>query len=127
MNLRVTAESNTYVYASSTLQLAGLEPEDFLILVFPTASLNTAGFQPLLCVFVGIFCLWLYKSVTGEQPPGFLPILVSLGIGKLYRSRLVQNVKPLRQLIHKLVKAINNVWINSGLLPLPSYCNLYER
>ncbi|MFL1449102.1 hypothetical protein ACI77O_11975 [Pseudomonas tritici] len=127
MELRVTTESNTYVYATSTLQIAGLEPEDFVILVFPVAALNTAGFQPLFCIGVGIFCLWLYKNMTGEQPPGFLPILVSLSMGRLYKSLFVQRVLPLRYVMHLLVKGINNVWIKSGLLPLPNYCNLYER
>lgn len=127
MHLRVTTESDTYVYATSTLRIAGLDPEDFIILILPMASLNTAGFQPVLCTFVGMFCLWLYKTLTGDQPPGFLPILFALWAGAGFNSRLVQNVKPLRAAAHFVVKVINKIWISNGLLPLPSYCNLYER
>ena len=127
MDLRVTTESDTFVYASSTLKIAGLEPEDFVILVFPIAALNTVGVQPLLCLFAGGFCLWLYKQATAEQPPGFLPILFSISLGALYNSRFIQSVKPLRFVMHMLVKGINNLWIACGLLPLPSYCNRYER
>lgn len=65
MELRVTTESDTYVYASSTLKIAGLEPEDFVILVFPIAALNTVGVQPLLCLFVGV-------SVCGSTSPSLL-------------------------------------------------------
>nr|WP_192963351.1 hypothetical protein [Pseudomonas fluorescens]CEK42159.1 hypothetical protein PQBR57_0206 [Pseudomonas fluorescens SBW25] len=127
MDLRVTTESDTFVYATSTLRIAGLDPEDFIILLLPLAVLNTAGFQPLVSTSVGIFCLWLYKNLTKEQPPGFLPLLFSHWAGAGYNLRLVQETPPLRNFFHWLVKKINNVWINNGLLPLPSYCNVYER
>lgn len=127
MDLRVTTETDTYVYATSTMRIGGLDPEDFVFLILPVAVLNTAGFQPVFSTFTGIFCLWLYKSLTKEQPPGFLPILFSTKAGDWYNSRLVQSIPPLRKFFHWLVKVINKVWISHGLLPLPSYCNHYER
>ncbi|HDS1721812.1 type IV conjugative transfer system protein TraL [Pseudomonas putida] len=127
MDLRVTTETDTYVYATSTMRIGGLDPEDFILFLLPVATLNTAGFQPVVSLFVGIFCLWLYKSLTKDQPPGFLPVLLSVKAGDWYNSRLVQNVPVLRKLVHWLVKIINQVWISHGLLPLPSYCNYYER
>ncbi|NVL48721.1 hypothetical protein F2S72_01770 [Pseudomonas syringae pv. actinidiae] len=127
MDLRVTTETDTYVYATSTLRIGGLDPEDFIILILPMATLNTAGFQPVICTFVGIFCLWLYKTFTKDQPPGFLPVLFAIWAGASFNSRFVQSVPPLRKLFHWLVKLINNIWISHGLLPLPSYCNFYER
>jgi len=46
MHLRVTTESDTYVYATSPLRLAGLDPEDFIILALPVAVLNTVDVKP---------------------------------------------------------------------------------
>lgn len=127
MDLRVTSETDTYVYATSTLRIGGMDPEDFIILILPVAWLNTVGFQPVVSVFVGCFCLWLYKSMTKDQPPGFLPVLFSVAAGTAYSSTFVQSIPPLRKFFHGLVKLINRVWISHGLLPLPSYCNYYER
>lgn len=127
MNLRVTTETDTFVYATSTLRIGGLDPEDFIILILPMATLNTAGFQPVICTFVGAFCLWLYKNMTKDQPPGFLPVLFAIWAGASLNTRFVQSIPPLRKTFHALVKLINNIWIRHGLLPLPSYCNYYER
>jgi len=102
MHLRVTTESDTYVYATSPLRLAGLDPEDFIILA-------------------------LYKSMTADQPSGFLSIAVSLAVGELLNNPVVQQIKPARALLQWMAVKINHLWITSGLLPLPSYCNLYER
>lgn len=127
MHLRVTTESDTYVYATSPLTIAGLEPEDFLVLALPIAVLKTADFNPFLSVMVGVGSLWLYKFMTADQPAGFLSVAFSLGMGRLLNSSAAQNIKPLRAILLWLVKNINNIWISCGLLPLPSYCNIYER
>jgi len=127
MDLRVTEESDTYVYATSPLRLAGLDPEDYLMLGFPLAVLKTADINPIISLIVAGFCLWLYKKMTAEQPPGFLPVAVGIGAGKLLAKPVVQQVKPLYRALHWMVKKINDIWISSGLLPLPNYCNRYER
>jgi hypothetical protein len=127
MHLRVTTESDTYVYATSPLHIAGLDPEDFIILLFPMAVLNTFDVQPLVSTLSGAFCLWLYKSMTADKPKGFLPIMLSLWATSLLNTRFVQNNKPLRSLVQALVKTINTIWIKNGLLPLPGYCNSFER
>ena len=127
MHLRVTTESDTYVYATYPLRIAGLDPEDFLILAFPVAVLNTVDLNPILCLLVGFFCLWLFKTMTVDQPSGFLSVAFALAVGELLNNPVVQQIQPLRALLHWTAKKINNIWITSGLLPLPSYCNLYER
>ncbi|WP_121498319.1 hypothetical protein [Pseudomonas aeruginosa] len=127
MHLRVTTESDTYVYATSPLRLAGLDPEDFIILALPVAVLNTVNVNPVICLLVGCFCLWLYKNMTAGQPSGFLSIAVSLGVGRLLNNPVVQQIKPARAVLQWTAVKINHIWITSGLLPLPSYCNLYER
>lgn len=127
MHLRVTTESDTYVYATSPLRIAGLDPEDFLILAFPIAVLNTVDVNPIASLMVGFFCLWLFKQVTVDQPSGFLSVAFALFVGNLLNSQVVQQIPPLRNVLHWTVKKINSIWITSGLLPLPSYCNLYER
>jgi len=127
MDLRVTSESETFVYATSTLRIGGLDPEDYIFLLFPMATLNTVGFQPMGSLLAGIFCLWLYKQLTSHHPPGFLPTLLGIWAGELLHSRLGQQVPAIRRLALFIVRVVNRIWISSGLLPLPSYCKLYER
>lgn len=69
----------------------------------------------------------LFKQVTVDQPSGFLSVAFALAVGELLNNPVVQQIPPLRGLLHWTVKKINNIWLTSGLLPLPSYCNLYER
>lgn len=127
MDLRVTTESETFVYATSTLRIGGLDPEDYVFMLFPMAALNTAGFQPMGSFAAGIFCLWLYKQLTSHHPPGFLPTLLGIWAGQLLNSRLAQQVPIVYRLAFGIVRVVNRIWISSGLLPLPSYCKLYER
>lgn len=127
MRLRVTAESDTFVYATSQLRLGGLSPEDLLFFLLPTAITNTAGLPPLGAMFIGGFCLWLYKKVTKDQPDGFLILLVSAKSGAILRVPFVANNPGLYRFFNVIVKGTNSFWIKSGLLPSPSYCNIYER
>lgn len=127
MDLRVTEESDTYVYATSPLRVGGLDPEDFLMFALPMAILKTLDWNPLLNLLVAGFCLWLYKKLTADQPSGFLPVAVGLGVARLLGKPAVRNNPPVYKLLHWLIRLYNKVWISSGLLPLPNYCDRYER
>lgn len=127
MDLRVTTESDTFAYATSPLNFAGLEPEDLIFLVFPMALGSTMELQPLISTAMGIFCLWLYKEFTANQPSGFLSLWISAHIGYVLDWPLVQKSKIARGLALCLIKLVNKIWISNGMLPTPSYCNLYER
>lgn len=127
MHLRVTTESDTYVYATSAMRIAGLDPEDFVIMLLPIALLNNFEVSPIVSLAVGIFCLWLFKTLTAHQPPGFLPVLVSSAVGQMLNHPIVQRTPFLRAIFTKAVRGLNSIWISAGLLPLPAYCNLYER
>lgn len=127
MRLRVTEESETYVYATSTLNFGGLAKEDLVLLMFPMALGSTASLSPLLSFGAGIFSLWLYKKVTSGKPEGFLVLYCSASLGGLCNVPLIKQTPFLLKLSTGLVKAVDQLWITSGLLPSPSYCNLYER
>lgn len=127
MDLRVTQESDTYVYATSPLTVAGLDPEDFVMFALPMAIMKTMEVNPLINLAIAGFCLWLYKKMTAEQPPGFLPVAVGLKTAGLLRKPVIQQIKPVYKLLHWLIKIYNRIWIASGLLPLPNYCDRYER
>lgn len=127
MELRVTQESDTFPYATSPLRLAGLDPEDYLVLGFPIAVMKTMGLNPILSLISAGFLLWLYKKMTAEKPPGFLSVAVAIGLGKAIKNPSIKKIQPLYRLLHWAVKKINNIWVTSGLLPLPSYCHKYER
>lgn len=127
MDLRVTQESDTFVYATSPLRLGGLDPEDYLMFGFPIAVMKTMGLNPILSLIGAGFCLWLYKKMTAEKPPGFLSVAVANGLGRLLTKPAIKKVQPLYRVVHWAVKKINNIWITSGLLPLPNYCHKYER
>lgn len=127
MDLRVTQETDTFVYATSPLRLAGLDPEDYLVAGFPIAVFKTAELHPVLSLVLAGFCLWLYKKMTVDQPPGHLSVAVSLFFGRLVANPTVQKIEPLYRASHWFVKKINDIWISSGLLPLPNYSKRYER
>lgn len=127
MELRVTHETDTFAYATSPLRLAGLDPEDYLVLGFPIAVMKTMGLNPILSLISAGFLLWLYKKMTAEKPPGFLSVAVASGLGSLLQKPAIKSIQPLYRVVHWAVKKINNIWVTSGLLPLPSYCNKYER
>jgi len=127
MELRVTQETDTFVYATSPLRLAGLDPEDYLVAGFPLAVLKTAELNPILSLLIAGFCLWLYKEMSDEQPPGFLSVAVALFFGRLVANPAIQKVEPVYRVVHWTVKKINDIWISSGLLPLPNYSKRYER
>lgn len=127
MELRVTHETDTFAYATSPLRFAGLDPEDYLILGFPIAVMKTIGLNPILSLISAGFLLWLYKKMTAEKPPGFLSVAVASGLGRLLQKQAIKKIQPLYRVVHWAVKKINNIWVTSGLLPLPSYCNKYER
>ncbi len=95
--------------------------------MFPMAACSTAGFSPLVTLSIAIFCLWLYKKLTANQPEGFLVLKIASGFGMIINLPVVRDVPALRKVAMALIKGVNFVWINSGLLPTPSYCNLYER
>lgn len=127
MQLRVTTESDTFVYATSQISLGGLAPEDMLFFLIPTAASNSAGFPPLLAFAFGGFCLWLFKKLTRNQPEGFLVLITGARAAKILQVPLVANNPGLFRFFNTMLKAINQIWIKSGLLPSPHYCNLYER
>lgn len=127
MDLRVTEESDTYVYATSPLRVGGLDPEDFIMFALPMALMKTAEWNPLLNLAVAGFCLWLYKKLTAEQPSGFLPVAVGLAVARLLAKPAIRKIPPVYKLLHLMIKLYNRVWISSGLLPLPNYCDRYER
>jgi integral membrane sensor domain MASE1 len=127
MHLRVTTESDTFAYATSPLNFAGLEPEDLIFLVLPMAVGSTIELQPLLSTLMGVFCLWLYKEITANQPSGFMSLWISSNIGYMLDLPVVQKNKLLRRMTIRLIKLVNYIWISNGMLPTPSYCNLYER
>lgn len=127
MQLRVTTESDTYVYATSPLRIAGLDPEDFIVLLLPMAIGSTAELPPMASTAIGAFFLWLYKTLTANQPSGFLQVYISAHIGYLLETKLVKKNSLLRKLVLSGIKVVNKIWVSSGLLPTPSYCNLYER
>lgn len=127
MDLRVTQESDTYVYATSTLRVAGLDPEDIVIFALPMAIMKTMDVNPLINMVIAGVILWLYKKVTAGQPSGFLPVAIGLGVARLFAKPAVINIPPVYKLLHLMIKLYNRVWISSGLLPLPNYCDRYER
>jgi len=95
--------------------------------MIPMAMASTVGLAPLASVACGGFSLWLYKKLTVNQPDGFLVLYVAAHIGGLLNRPLVKRNVVLRRLVLVLIRATNTIWIDSGLLPSPSYCNLYER
>lgn len=127
MRLRVTTESDTFAYATSPIRFAGLNQEDLLLFMIPMAMASTAGLAPLGSVGCGAFSLWLYKKLTADQPDGFLVLYVASNVGALLHHPVVKKNAALRRIVHGLIKFTNTLWIESGLLPSPSYCNLYER
>tara|TARA_R110002124_G_scaffold128157_23_gene288781 strand:+ start:10124 stop:10510 length:387 start_codon:yes stop_codon:yes gene_type:complete len=127
MKLRVTEESDTYVYATSTLNFAGLEKEDMIICMFPMAMGSTLSFSPIVSFLSGIISLWLYKKVTKNQPSGFLILRCSLVIGSACNNRYIRKSKIALRFFKATNRAIDKMWIKSGLLPTPTNCNLYER
>lgn len=127
MDLMVTTESDTYVYATSPISFAGLDPEDFLFGLIPMAMASTLGMQPLISVGVGGFCLWLWLQVTAGQPSGYLSDWIAAMVGYSLNWRICKRSKVARAVAKAAIKMINRFWIKNGLLPTPSYCNLYER
>lgn len=115
------------MYATSPLRVAGLDPEDIVIFVLPMAIMKTGEVNPLINMVIAGIILWLYKKVTSNQPPGFLPVAVGLKTANLLTKPIIQKLPPLYKLLHWLIKLYNRIWINSGLLPLPNYCDRYER
>lgn len=127
MRLRVTTESDTYAYATSPIKFMGLNQEDLLLFMIPMAAASTAGFVPLASVGVGGFSLWLYKKLTADQPDGFLVLYVASNVGLLLHKPFVYKNPVLNSALRGLIRFMNAIWIDSGLLPSPTYCNLYER
>ncbi|MDF9778806.1 hypothetical protein [Pseudomonas baetica] len=126
MRLRTTAESDTMAYATSPINFGGLEKEDLLIWLIPMAASNNLVDDSFLCFAIGCTTLWFYKKLTGKQPNGHLLLRASLFVGEALKSDFVVRLPALRIVLYRLNKMMSKLWIERGLLPSPTYCNLYE-
>jgi hypothetical protein len=108
--------------------LGGFSREDVLVFFLPMVGTNTIVTQsPFVAIAVGALCLVLYKKATAKQPDGFIAYFLSANAGKWMRNPIVQKIPPLRLAATAFAKINNRMWIDAGLLPSPTYCNLYER
>jgi hypothetical protein len=128
MRLRVQTESDTYLYATSPFKLGGFSREDVLVFFLPMVGTNTlVTTSPFVAIGVGVLCLVLYKKATAKQPDGFIAYFLSANVGKWLHNPFVRKIPPLRIAITGFAKLLNKMWLDAGLLPSPTYCNLYER
>ncbi len=126
MDLRTSIESDTYVYATSPINFAGLAKEDLLFWMFPMAITRELTEDSVLSFLVGVFCLWFYKKLTAKKPPGHLILASSVLIAQWEKKDLVRSIPPLWTLLKKLNLLVSYVWRSVGLMPAPDYCNRYE-
>ncbi len=126
MHLRTTAESDTYAYATSPLNFGGVEKEDLLFWMIPMAIANNIMDDPFYAFAVGCFCLWLYKRLTANTPPGHMVLRLSIVMGQLESGDLATMYPAVRKVARALNRFLTNLWLEVGLLPSPTYCNRYE-
>lgn len=126
MRLRTTTDSDTFVYATSPLNFGGVEKEDLLTWMVPMAIANQFMDDPFYAFAVGCFCLWLYKRLTAGTPPGHMVLRLSVGMGRFEHSDFANQFPAAKKVIRFLNKFLNNLWLEVGLLPSPTYCNRYE-
>lgn len=126
MDLRTSIESDTYVYATSPINFAGLAKEDLLFWMVPMAVTKQLTEDSVLAFAVGVFCLWLYKKFTAKKPPSHLILASSVKIAEWEKKELVRSIPPLWMLLKKLNLIVSLVWRSVGLMPAPEYCNRYE-
>lgn len=126
MHLRVTGESDTFVYATSPISFGGLNQEDLLFWMAPMALVNNITGESMYAFLAGCFCLWFYKRLTRKKHAGFLLLKASVSIGKLQKSDLAMRFPALKTLARTLNNVSAKVWMDKGLLPSHTYCNVYE-
>lgn len=126
MNLRTTAESDTFAYATSPLSFGGLDQEDLFFWMIPMALARQFDVDEFYSFAIGCFCLWLYKRMTVGYPRGHLVLRATVIIGDWENGELAQSFPPLKKLWYRTNKFMNSLWLDKGLLPSPTYCNRYE-
>lgn len=126
MHLRTTTESDTYAYATSPLNFGGVEKEDLLFWMIPMAIANNIMDDPFYAFAVGCFCLWLYKRLTANTPPGHMVLRLSIVMGQLESGDLATMYPAVRKVARALNRFLTNLGLEVGLLPSPTYCNRYE-
>ncbi len=126
MHLRATEEHDTFVYATSPVKFGGLAKEDLVFWMVPMAITQNLLGGALLPFSVGCFCLWLYKRLTANKPEGFLILKISVVLGELENSKFASDYPAVRTVARGLNRVGAKVWIEKGLIPSHSYCNVYE-
>lgn len=126
MHFRITEERNTYVYATSPINFGGISKEDMLIwMVSMALTMNITG-DSLFSFFTGCGALYAYKKATASQPPGFLVYQLSVTVGQWEHAAWAKGFPPLLSLIRGVNKISAKVWIENGLIPSYTHCNVYE-
>jgi hypothetical protein len=126
MHLRVTEERDTFVYATSPINFGGISKEDILIWMVTMALTSNITGDSLFAFFTGCTALYAYKKATAHQPPGFLVYQASITFGEWENAAWAKKIPPLHRLFRFVNKVGSKVWIENGLIPSYTHCNVYE-
>ena len=126
MRLRITEERSTFVYATSPISFGGVSKEDMFIWMVSMALTSNITGDSLVAFFTGCGALYVYKKATNGQPAGFLVHWASVSLGNWENAEWLQKVPPLLGLVRGMNRIAAKVWIESGLLPSHTHCNVYE-
>lgn len=126
MHLRITEERDTFVYATSPINFGGVSKEDMLIWMISMAVTSNITGDSLFSFFVGCAALYAYKKATAKKPPGFLVYQMSVTFGVWEHSEWAKKIPPLLKILRSVNKVASKVWIENGLIPSYTHCNVYE-
>ncbi|KZN20619.1 MULTISPECIES: hypothetical protein [Pseudomonas] len=126
MNLRVTEERDTFVYATSPINFGGISKEDMLIWMVSMAMTSNITGDSLFSFFVGCSALYAYKKATAKKAPGFLVYQMSVSFGNWENSTWAKKLPPVLGVLRAINRVSARVWIENGLIPSYTHCNVYE-
>lgn len=126
MQLRTTEDYDTHPYATSPLNFGGVEKEDLFWWLIPMTIGHHVFDDPIYSFMLGTVCLWFYKQLTRNTPPGHMVLRASIWMGEWHNSKLADEYPPLKSVLRFLNRMMTGVWLELGLPPSPTYCKLYE-
>ncbi|MNC65292.1 hypothetical protein D3C75_1155690 [compost metagenome] len=86
---------------------------------------NITG-DSLFSFFVGCTVLYAYKKATAKKAPGFLVCKASVSFGKWEHAPWAKKLPPVLGVLRWINKVTSKVWIENGLIPSYTHCNVYE-